>query len=578
MAEGFFRAGADPASPDSYQQLELRKRIAMAMLGQSGRKGYPKNLGEGLTAIGDAIGDRSQMQQLMAAQRSEDARRAAIPSMFPAPVPGAGSAPAAVVPGAGADAAPPAAAAPVQTAAAEPDWLSGAQVALPPPQQPQQAAEVVPPPEGGGDLAYPQTASLTSPDTASDAPPVGIQQAPPAADPGVRNALAQQVMQQQRPGVAPQNPLLGGGQSPAAMPSTFSPEDLGSPPEAAANRPIVADIATPPRATEFSAQSRQPSEAPPPVYKEPLPPRPPDRTPESREQRAFTMEAIRRRSMGEDPAIVDYLERQAGELEKDRAQKDAIKLKEYESERAKHNTVYEQWKTQQTPKWQAEQALELERANIVRRTGQTPEQFYPRMDKERDIATQAVKAQDAQQLARKAMREGVITGYGANFKVAADKFATWALKNGMGPDLAANTETMSAALKAGLSEAIQTINGAGGVVSNSDLLIAQGMQGSDPNLQMKTIQRLMDRSAEINNMKVNKYEDMVDKYLGGHPQELNYATNPRPVAPPDHINKLLTTPPEQSTAMRKFFDEVYGPGAAELEIKRHERRQRRSGG
>jgi hypothetical protein len=58
---GFFTPGGfdDPSLPVN---SALRQRIALAML--SAKKGYPKTLGEGLTAIGDALGDRSMMRRL----------------------------------------------------------------------------------------------------------------------------------------------------------------------------------------------------------------------------------------------------------------------------------------------------------------------------------------------------------------------------------------------------------------------------------------------------------------------------------------------------------------------------------
>jgi hypothetical protein len=225
----------------------------------------------------------------------------------------------------------------------------------------------------------------------------------------------------------------------------------------------------------------------------------------------------------------------------------------------------------------------IEEANIVQRTGRKPEQFYPEMTKEQSAASQAVMSQNAQQLARKAIRDGVITGYGANFRTQADAFANWALKNGMGNDMAANTQIMSAALKSGLAQAIETINGVGGRVSDQDVKIAQGIQGTDPELQMKTIKALMDRASEINNMKIDRYEGMVHNYLGKgspygpHPQEQTYATTPTPVTTPDKLKTFLDTQkegadPAQAAAHRRFFDEAYGPGAAQLEISRQRRR------
>ena len=43
--------GGDPGI--SHGSLEMRRRVAAAMLAQ--KRGYPKNLGEGLTALGEGI-------------------------------------------------------------------------------------------------------------------------------------------------------------------------------------------------------------------------------------------------------------------------------------------------------------------------------------------------------------------------------------------------------------------------------------------------------------------------------------------------------------------------------------------
>lgn len=50
-------------SPGTYQSMEARRRIALQLLANS-KKGYPRTIGEGLTAIGDAIGDRAVLNQL----------------------------------------------------------------------------------------------------------------------------------------------------------------------------------------------------------------------------------------------------------------------------------------------------------------------------------------------------------------------------------------------------------------------------------------------------------------------------------------------------------------------------------
>jgi hypothetical protein len=221
---------------------------------------------------------------------------------------------------------------------------------------------------------------------------------------------------------------------------------------------------------------------------------------------------------------------------------------------------------------QAEAEMKSEDARIKSRTGQLPSELYPKLDKEKAGIEQTIKAQDAQQLARKAIKDGVITGYGANGIIASAKFADWAFKNGMSGNLAANTEIMSATLKAGLSEAVKTVNGEGGVgVSNADVKIAEGIQGSDPNLQMKTIKTIMDRAAEINHRKIGDYEGRIDRYLSGEKAEDFYKTGGSRV-PQEKLQILLTEPTDQRKAQ---FNDVYGPGAAELELARFKRAQDR---
>ena len=57
--KGFFFPGEDKNVPQA-----LRQKIALAMLMQ--KKAYPKNLGEGLSAIGDSLGDIGTMRRLEA--------------------------------------------------------------------------------------------------------------------------------------------------------------------------------------------------------------------------------------------------------------------------------------------------------------------------------------------------------------------------------------------------------------------------------------------------------------------------------------------------------------------------------
>jgi hypothetical protein len=87
---GFFTPGGfdDPSLPVN---SALRQRIALAML--SAKKGYPKTLGEGLTAIGDALGDRSLMRRLSEADVADQREAMGAPAVPGAPQPQAAYSP-----------------------------------------------------------------------------------------------------------------------------------------------------------------------------------------------------------------------------------------------------------------------------------------------------------------------------------------------------------------------------------------------------------------------------------------------------------------------------------------------------
>jgi hypothetical protein len=55
-----------------YQQLEMRKRIALQLLARQ-QHGYPKNIGEGLASLGNSLGDIGTMQMLLRQQQEQQA-------------------------------------------------------------------------------------------------------------------------------------------------------------------------------------------------------------------------------------------------------------------------------------------------------------------------------------------------------------------------------------------------------------------------------------------------------------------------------------------------------------------------
>jgi hypothetical protein len=165
MADGVF--SFDASNPGSYNEMEQRRRIALQMMAQ-GKKGYPKNVGEGLSSIGDSVTEglmmRSLTQQAAALQQArlaDEAKAAAV----------AGNPPAAAVPGKRADVVDEGVVPPVTTAAVEEPLPPPAQVVPPvasrtvaPP--PMQVASAAPPPTNAPILQNPDGSirgNLTAP-------------------------------------------------------------------------------------------------------------------------------------------------------------------------------------------------------------------------------------------------------------------------------------------------------------------------------------------------------------------------------------------------------------------------------
>lgn len=61
-----FKAGAKPDDPLSYEALVMRRKIAESLMGK--RSPFPKTLGEGLTYLGESIGDKVSLDRLEAQQ------------------------------------------------------------------------------------------------------------------------------------------------------------------------------------------------------------------------------------------------------------------------------------------------------------------------------------------------------------------------------------------------------------------------------------------------------------------------------------------------------------------------------
>lgn len=78
MAVGDLTYAFNAGIPGGYSAMEMRRRIALNMLSGGKNKGYPKTFGEGLGAIGDALGDMGTLRDLERMNGEEQTRRRAL--------------------------------------------------------------------------------------------------------------------------------------------------------------------------------------------------------------------------------------------------------------------------------------------------------------------------------------------------------------------------------------------------------------------------------------------------------------------------------------------------------------------
>ena len=64
LISSIFNANAKPGQPMSLEALQSRRRIAEAIMAGRRKDPYPKNLGEGLTYLGESIADKAQLDRL----------------------------------------------------------------------------------------------------------------------------------------------------------------------------------------------------------------------------------------------------------------------------------------------------------------------------------------------------------------------------------------------------------------------------------------------------------------------------------------------------------------------------------
>jgi hypothetical protein len=453
---------------------QLRQRLALQMM--ASKKAYPKNLGEGLSAIGDAIGEigtarrveQSDLAAQKAAQAVGDAARTA-------PV----TAPLATPP-------------PQQTSTA------------PAPQGDPFATGATPPPYLTGDASdgRDRMAALLAgrPEVPQENPTVA-EAAPPQSQATEFSAQARQ-----RPGgPSPEErtPLAAVNATGNVLPgATVAPPNV-----AAAPKVVQAD---PPAAYDYTM----------PLPQRPTPP--PDTGPSARE--LLILKAIREHQG--NPYVQQNLAADLALEQQRRAQADKQANEAYQSDLLRHNELImkreEQLASRAQRSLQGAQGLETlqeQRSKNVERLGfgnMDPTTVYKSVGDSRTLAQSAANGLKASMDARNALAGGAFMGAGAGLKLDIAKLVT-----GMGladkHDKIANTETFRAAMQPIVAAILHQTSGMS-QLSEGELRFANDAAAGNIRLDEHTIPKLLDiidqRSTEL----LNRHDKMVGTLFGQNPQ------------------------------------------------------------
>jgi hypothetical protein len=519
-----FNGNAAPADPSSYRALDLRRQIALAAMAQGGRKGYPKNLGEGLSAIGDAIGERSQLsalnQQLAGYDKyvrdNPEPKASDLLRQQDQPQQRSEVAPAVQT----ADVAPP-------PSAAVPAIAQAAAV-----NDAYQPADALPPVADAG--GAPQMAALNT-GTMNDAAPVGVPtgQPNPAA---VRDSIAS-LMQTQRQGVPQPNPMLA-GQAPAGLPSAFSPADLGSPPEAANNRPIVApniQVAGPPQAATAppSGEPPQPREAP----HNPL------------ELQGADLQQRGLRSGDRDMAARGEALMRMGKDIRDKQNADAME---------KYKLNYQTWQSRSNPIAIEEAKIKAQEADVANRFGGAVpyHRFVEDMSKSYDATQQLSNTMPTLRQAKQALAQSY-TGSGADLKLDAGKMLRQlGVPGDYTPEVA--TELLASRMKAIAGGMIKSTVGSQNI-SDADRDFVEKAYSGKISMEPESIRRLLSIAEDTTIRSINRHNDRLHSVASDPEKDKPLRNQYRvPMQYGDDAVAYLKAHPETAD----LFDKKFGKGHA----------------
>lgn len=550
--------GAKPAAGvPTYEQLQMRRKIAETLLGQKNK--YPKTLGEGLGAIGEAIGERGLLNQ---ADKMAQEREAGVGPEYdrvmgnPTAAPAATSKPLAYAP--------------------EPDTTDMPSVArsIAPPIPPLVAPGNLPPtgePGNDGSTHFPPPFQTTP--AQRDAMPPG-----PRSDVVVPPDLNQSVALNQAAPPAPIGPPLAfSGQPTSDAPPIGMPLSGQAPPPPDA-RAAIAGAITP---------------KPPPIVAPPVPPPPGPQIAQAPPQPQIRVPAQGQLKPPDAPQMTPQMREIAvfsGKLGPDDPRRQGLQLR-YEqlkaAEQDKYNQQLEEYRYrrgQAEPEKSAALRKAQEEANtataggvLTRNTGLPANVVVEHFKAMQPAAERDVALIRNARLAKEMLDNGVISGAGADLKVnIARAKAVWG--DIPAAELVSRSERALAATKAMVGYGLNQYQPGDTRVTNSDTIVSGQIVGGDPSQQEKTRKELVNMVLQDSHRRIGEYERQHDTAFKDSPalEMFKLRTDPihnDPAIAKGAVDILLKNPTDRNNIEK--FNQHFGPGAAELEIARAERRARR---
>jgi hypothetical protein len=562
-----FLAGPDPNATTNYPAMEARRRMALALMAGNARKPYPKTLGEGLSAIGDALGQRAMMSQL--AQQEAGFQRQSGALLAPPPAAAAGT------PQKTSFNAPAASAAPVMAADDETDDGGNVQTAAdtsaPGQAGPVLASDTGPPAVNPRDLVTaalmqqrPGMVPQPNPTGPGDQPPDTIPSQPTADLPGGRPMSDQRLALADTGTMSDAGPILPSKLMANAMPTDIQPappmpsEIRRMPQQIAQATPSLPDSQMPPA---VPSPETPPQPYTPPPNAGPLPAPPP--IPAKGDPQLYKERQLQQAKVLGDPMATAALQSQVDLMEQARQENYKNLLNQWEY-RSKLPAA-----TLQQREAELALAKKVQDEELSQRLGNVnPANFEAMLNKNHEALSGLPAATNAIRLARD-LNEKMYHGSAAEFDTTVAKLAN-TIGIPLDPRVAA-TEKFKVVMTALLGQGRKGVEGTG-TQSNAELDLLIKSIAADPRLTGETIASSLDNVEKMNLQGALQHQQLVRRFAGDDPNRQSSVygmygvpggmANLVPQGAVDKLKKNMTNPDGSinTNAHREFDNAFHTPG------------------